>query len=68
MLGAEAVDNILNGATELTLNYPDFVNSRSENSLHLMYDIAKPISARPNTERRLIDGIQELHMANKYSI
>ena len=30
MLGAEAVDNILNGATELTLNYPDFVNSRWE--------------------------------------
>lgn len=28
MLGVEAVDNILNGATELTLNYPDFVNSR----------------------------------------
>jgi len=28
MLGVEAVDNILHGATELTLNYPDFVNSR----------------------------------------
>lgn len=28
MLGVEAVDNIVNGATELTLNYPDFVNGR----------------------------------------
>ncbi|KAK6512698.1 hypothetical protein TWF506_008870 [Arthrobotrys conoides] len=44
MLGVEAVDNILNGATELTLNYPDFVNSRA------------------NTERRLVDGVQELRL------
>lgn len=29
MLGVEAADNIVNGATELTLNYPDFVNTRS---------------------------------------
>ncbi|KAI9816096.1 MAG: hypothetical protein M1832_005179 [Thelocarpon impressellum] len=28
MLGVEAADNIVNGATELTLNYPDFVNGR----------------------------------------
>ena len=28
MLGAEAVDSIVNGAVELTLNYPDFVNTR----------------------------------------
>ena len=28
MLGVEAADNIVNGAAELTLNYPDFVNSR----------------------------------------
>jgi protoporphyrinogen oxidase len=28
MLGVEAVDNIVNGASELTLNYPDFVNGR----------------------------------------
>lgn len=27
-LGVEAVDNILHGSVELTLNYPDFVNSR----------------------------------------
>jgi hypothetical protein len=28
MLGVEAVDAITQGAVELTLNYPDFVNSR----------------------------------------
>jgi protoporphyrinogen oxidase len=28
MLGVEAVDAIVNGGVELTLNYPDFVNSR----------------------------------------
>jgi protoporphyrinogen oxidase len=28
MLGVEAADAIVNGAVELTLNYPDFVNSR----------------------------------------
>ena len=28
MLGVEAADNIVNGAAELTLNYPDFVNGR----------------------------------------
>lgn len=27
-LGVEAVDNIISGTVELTLNYPDFVNSR----------------------------------------
>lgn len=28
MLGVEAADSIVNGAAELTLNYPDFVNGR----------------------------------------
>lgn len=28
MLGVEAADNIVHGAAELTLNYPDFVNGR----------------------------------------
>ncbi len=28
MIGVEAVDNILFGANELTLEYPDLVNSR----------------------------------------
>lgn len=36
MLGAEAADNIINGATELTLNYPDFVNGRQNNERRLV--------------------------------
>ncbi|KAK3314986.1 UDP-galactopyranose mutase [Apodospora peruviana] len=35
MLGVEAVDNIVNGAVELTLNYPDFVNSRQNTERRL---------------------------------
>lgn len=36
MLGVEAVDSIVNGATELTLNYPDFVNGRANNERRLI--------------------------------
>ncbi|KAI1984303.1 hypothetical protein LOZ53_005509 [Ophidiomyces ophidiicola] len=36
MLGVEAVDNIVNGATELTLNYPDFVNGRANTERRLV--------------------------------
>ena len=36
MLGVEAVDHIVNGATELTLNYPDFVNSRQNTERRLL--------------------------------
>ena len=36
MLGVEAADNIVNGAAELTLNYPDFVNTRANNERRLM--------------------------------
>ena len=35
MLGVEAVDHIVNGAVELTLNYPDFVNSRQNHERRL---------------------------------
>lgn len=28
MQGVEAVDNIISGGVELTLNHPDFVNTR----------------------------------------
>jgi len=35
MLGVEAADHIVNGAVELTLNYPDFVNSRQNNERRL---------------------------------
>lgn len=36
MLGVEAADNIINGAVELTLNYPDFVNGRQNNERRLL--------------------------------
>jgi hypothetical protein len=36
MLGVEAADNIVNGAVELTLNYPDFVNSRQNTERRLV--------------------------------
>ena len=36
MLGVEAADHIVNGATELTLNYPDFVNGRSNTERRLV--------------------------------
>jgi len=35
MLGVEAVDAIVNGGVELTLNYPDFVNSRKNEERRL---------------------------------
>lgn len=35
MLGVEAADHIVNGAVELTLNYPDFVNSRQNTERRL---------------------------------
>ncbi|KAK8183289.1 UDP-galactopyranose mutase [Phyllosticta capitalensis] len=35
MLGVEAVDNIVNGSVELTLNYPDFVNGRANTEKRL---------------------------------
>jgi hypothetical protein len=35
MLGVEAADHIVNGAVELTLNYPDFVNTRQNNERRL---------------------------------
>jgi hypothetical protein len=35
MQGVEAVDNIISGGVELTLNNPDFVNSRSNTERRL---------------------------------
>ncbi|GKT86791.1 UDP-galactopyranose mutase [Colletotrichum tofieldiae] len=40
MLGVEAADNIVNGAVELTLNYPDFVNSRKNEERRLAQTFA----------------------------
>jgi protoporphyrinogen oxidase len=41
MLGVEAVDAILNGGVELTLNYPDFVNSRKNEERRLEEGVTK---------------------------
>lgn len=39
MLGVEAADHIVNGAVELTLNYPDFVNGRKNTERRLLEGI-----------------------------
>lgn len=54
MLGVEAVDNILHGATELTLNYPDFVNSRSNTERALVEGktLLSQLRASGEVERR----------------
>jgi len=36
MLGVEAVDRVVNGSVELTLNYPDFVNGRANTERRLV--------------------------------
>lgn len=36
MLGVEAADHIVNGAAELTLNYPDLVNGRVNHERRLV--------------------------------
>jgi protoporphyrinogen oxidase len=46
MLGVEAVDHIVNGAVELTLNHPDFVNGR-QNSERRLKDGAQ-VFAKPS--------------------
>lgn len=50
MLGVEAADHIVNGAVELTLNYPDFVNSRAntERRLEQSYSFFKPSAELPS--------------------
>lgn len=42
MLGVEAADHIVTGAVELTLNYPDFVNSRQNNERRLAQQGFRP--------------------------
>lgn len=36
MQGVEAVDHVVNGAVELTLHYPDFVNGRVNSERRLV--------------------------------
>ncbi|KAM3413845.1 hypothetical protein BST61_g10522 [Cercospora zeina] len=52
MLGVEAVDNIVNGAVELTLNYPDFVNTR-QNTERRLVDGAQGLKAK-NAQQNIV--------------
>ena len=68
MLGVEAADRIVNGAAELTLNYPDFVNGRKNDERRLVEgrDVfrakrgEKPVEGGPvengEGERKMLDG------------
>lgn len=67
MLGVEAVDNIVNGAIELTLQHPDFVNGR-RNTERRLVDGAQRFAAKKlptreanvTTARRMTGGKGEL--------
>ncbi|CRK38751.1 hypothetical protein BN1723_004459 [Verticillium longisporum] len=53
MLGVEAADNIVNGAVELTLNYPDFVNGRANTERRLENFVVAPTSTQTNGAKEL---------------
>ncbi|KAF9732972.1 hypothetical protein PMIN06_009854 [Paraphaeosphaeria minitans] len=55
MLGVEAVDSIVNGAVELTLNYPDFVNGR-RNGERRLQDGAQLFAAK-NADQQVDTGL-----------
>ncbi len=57
MLGVEAVDNIVNGAVELTLNYPDFVNGRKNDERRLATSFAFGGSSANGTANGAPKGI-----------
>jgi hypothetical protein len=56
MLGVEAADNIVNGAVELTLNYPDFVNGR-KNEERRLYEGAQIFKANASSK---VNGIKDV--------
>lgn len=62
MLGVEAADNIINGAVELTLNYPDFVNGRANTERRLVDGAQMFAKADQNVlvGRRMTGGKAEL--------
>lgn len=59
MLGVEAVDNIVNGAVELTLNYPDFVNGRKNEERRLVDGMQafKKAQKPAGQERPMMQGV-----------
>ncbi|KIW53107.1 hypothetical protein PV05_08703 [Exophiala xenobiotica] len=63
MLGVEAVDNIVNGAVELTLNSPDFVNGRQNTERRLVEGaqlFGKQTAPNVVVGRRMTGGKTEL--------
>lgn len=61
MLGVEAADHIVNGAVELTLNYPDFVNTRQNNERRLAQKFSYPsAAAAPTQPTGSVNGAKEL--------
>jgi protoporphyrinogen oxidase len=78
MLGAEAVDTIVNGSVELTLNYPDFVNTRANSERRLVdgaqlykgmkgirSDESKPLHVKKLSMNGLPNGV---HMHGKEKV
>ena len=65
MLGVEAVDNITMGAVELTLNYHNVVNSRSNDERRLSQAIS--LAGLPATLKKLppdgtVNGVNGIHV------
>lgn len=58
MLGVEAADHIVTGSVELTLNYPDFVNTRQNNERRLAQTFA--FGAASEAKSNGTNGTQEL--------
>ncbi len=61
MLGVEAADHIVNGAAELTLHYPDFVNGRANTERRLV-DGAQLFAngGKKGAEKKMVgNGVQE---------
>lgn len=54
MLGVEAADSIVNGAVELTLNYPDFVNTR-QNTERRLVDGAQRYGKIKNAQENIVE-------------
>jgi hypothetical protein len=66
MLGVEAADHISTGAVELTLNYPDFVNTRqnSERRLGQTFNFASTSKPAPKAET---NGTKEVPVRERAS-
>lgn len=75
MLGVEAADHIVNGSVELTLNYPDFVNTRQNTERRLVdgsqifrnkFGAAKPVAVEANLNG-VTNGTKEIPIRERSS-